>query len=132
MAIEVSGTEIILRDLEKMVPSDMDIDDALRAGAEPIHRRMVAGAPVKTGRMKRSIKIGEVRPGKTGRVITIGVHRRDFGPGVYYPAYVEYGHGGPRPAPPHPFVRTAYDLGKEEAYAALKQAVIDQLKQKGL
>lgn len=132
MAVEISGTEIILRDLEKMVPSDMDIDDALRAGAEPIHRRMVEGAPVKTGRMKRSIKIGEVRNGKTGRFVTIGVHRRDFGPGEYYPAYVEYGHGGPRPAEAHPFVRPAYDLGKEEAYTALKQAVINQLNQKGL
>lgn len=132
MAVEISGTEIILRDLEKMVPSDMDIDDALRAGAEPIHRRMVEGAPVKTGRMKRSIKIGEVRNGKTGRFVTIGVHRRDFGPGEYYPAYVEYGHGGPRPAEAHRFVRPAYDLGKEEAYTALKQAVINQLNQKGL
>ena len=66
----------------------MDIDDALRAGAEPIHRRMVAGAPVKAGRMKRSIKIGKVIR-KTGRVITIGIHRRDFGPCIS--AYVEYG-----------------------------------------
>lgn len=132
MAIEITGTETILSDLEKMVPSDMNIDDALKAGAQPIADAMVRMAPVgATRRLVDAINVGRVRGGKNGRTISIGIHRRDFGRGDYYPAYVEYGHGGPRPAPPHPFIRPAYDLAKEKGWNTLKQVVIQQMNEKG-
>ena len=35
--------------------------------------------------------------------------RKDWDDEDYYPAYVEYGHGGPGPAPAHPYIRPAYD-----------------------
>lgn len=134
---DISGTDIFLRDLENMIPSDTDVDDALKAGAEPIKEEMVRTAPVgETGNLKRAVKVGNVRTRKNGRTITIGIHRRDIDlsakDGHYYPAYVEYGHGGPRPAPPHPFVRPAFDLKKDEAWNTVKQAVIDQMNSKGL
>ena len=37
---------------------------------------------------------------------------------AYHAHLVEYGHGGPRPAPPHPFFRKGLDAGR--ARAALK------------
>lgn len=134
---DISGTDIFLRDLENMIPSDTDVDDALKAGAEPVRDEMHRNAPVgETGNLKAAIKVGGVRSGKNGRTITIGIHRRDINlsakDGHYYPAYVEYGHGGPRPAPPHPFIRPAFDLKKDEAWNTIKQAVIDQMNQKGL
>jgi len=49
---------------------------------------------------------------------------------------VEYGHAGPRKGsprtPPHPFIRPAYDLTKGEAWEAIKAAMIQKLKEKGL
>lgn len=132
MAITISGTEVILADLERMIPTDMDVDDALTAGAELIKEEMVRIAPVKSGKLKSAIKVGKARNGRNGRQVTVGVHRRDFSGDEYYPAYVEYGHGGPRPAPPHPFIRPAFDLKKDEAWNTVKQAVIDQMKTKGL
>jgi HK97 gp10 family phage protein len=33
---------------------------------------------------------------------------------------VEFGHGGPHPAPPHPFMRPALDEKKSEALAAVE------------
>lgn len=132
---DISGADVLLRDLERMIPSDTNVDDALKAGAEPIKEEMVRIAPVgETGNLKAAIKVGGVRSGKNGRTITIGIHRRDIDlkDGHYYPAYVEYGHGGPRPAPPHPFVRPAFDLKKDEAWSIVKQAVIDQMNSKGL
>lgn len=134
---DISGTDIFLSDLENMIPSDTDVDAALKAGAEPIKEEMVRIAPVgETGNLKRAFNVGGVRTRKNGRTITIGIHRRDIDlsakDGQYYPAYVEYGHGGPRPAPPHPFVRPAYDLKKDEAWSIVKQAVIDQMNAKGL
>lgn len=134
---DISGADIFLRDLENMIPSDTDVDAALIAGAEPIKEEMARIAPKgETGNLQRGIKIGGVRTSKNGRTVTVGIHRRDIDlsdkNGAYYPAFVEYGHGGPRPAPPHPFIRPAFDLKKDEAWSIVKQAVIDQMNQKGL
>ena len=132
MAITLSGTEVFLSDLEKMIPSDTNVDAALAEGAEVIAREMRQLAPVKSGKLKSAIKVGKARNGRNGRQVTVGIHRRDFSDDDYYPAYVEYGHGGPRPAPPHPYIRPAFDLKKDEAWSTVKQAVIDQMNSKGL
>ena len=132
MAITLSGTEVFLSDLERMIPSDTNVDAALAEGAEVIAREMRQLAPVKSGKLKSAIKVGKARNGRNGRQVTVGVHRRDFSGDDYYPAYVEYGHGGPRPADPHPFIRPALDLKKDEAWSIVKQAVIDQMNAKGL
>ena len=132
MAITLSGTEVFLSDLERMIPSDTNVDAALAEGAEVIAKEMRQLAPVKSGKLKSAIKVGKARNGRNGRQVTVGIHRRDFSGDEYYPAYVEYGHGGPRPAPPHPFIRPAFDLKKDEAWSIVKQAVIDQMNAKGL
>jgi len=132
MAITVSGTEVLLSDLERMIPSDTNVDAALAEGAEVIAKEMRQLAPVKSGKLKSAIKVGKARNGRNGRQVTVGIHRRDFSGDDYYPAYVEYGHGGPRPADPHPFIRPAFDLKKDEAWNTVKQAVIDQMNAKGL
>ena len=132
MAITLSGTEVFLSDLERMIPSDTNVDAALAEGAEVIAKEMRQLAPVKSGKLKSAIKVGKARNGRNGRQVTVGIHRRDFSGDEYYPAYVEYGHGGPRPADPHPFIRPAYDLKKDEAWSIVKQAVIDQMNSKGL
>lgn len=134
---DMSGTDIFLRDLENMIPSDTDVDGALTAGAVGIARVMRRMAPVgDTGRLRDAIGVGGPRNSSRGRTVTAGIHRRDIDlsakDGHYYPAYVEYGHGGPRPAPPHPFIRPAYDLTKDEAWEAIKAAMIQKLKEKGL
>lgn len=36
---------------------------------------------------------------------------------------VEYGHGGPHPAPPHPFMRPAWDENKAAAQAAIADEI---------
>ena len=127
MAITLSGTEVLLSDLEKMIPSDTNVDAALAEGAEVIAMEMRQLAPVKSGKLKSAIKVGKARNGRNGRQVTVGIHRRDFSGDDYYPAYVEYGHGGPRPADPHPFIRPAFDLKKDEAWNTVKQAVIDKM-----
>lgn len=129
MPMEISGTDVILSDLERMIPADTDVDAALVQGAQPIAAEMQRLSPYKTGAMKGAIKVGKVRNSKRGRTVTVGVHRRDIKltNNEYYPAYVEYGHGGPHPAPPHPFIRPGYDAKKDEAWNAVKRAVLDQM-----
>ncbi len=133
MAIDISGTEVILSDLEKLLPSDANLDNALTAGAQIIAEDMRVRAPALSGKMKGAINVGPPKNTSRGRTVTAGIHRRDFqGEEDYYPSFVEYGHGGPHPAPPHPFIRPAYDAKKDEAWAAVKQAVIDELNAKGV
>jgi hypothetical protein len=61
--------------------------------------------------------------------VTIGVHAAEGAP---YAQPVEFGHGGPHPAPPHPFVRPAFDARAEEAYEEMKKLLNEALDKRGL
>lgn len=132
MGFSMSGQDLFLSEVEKMIPSDTDVDGYLQEGGQIIAEEMTRTAPIgETGNLQRAIRVGRVRTSKRGRTITVGIHRRDIDltdkDGHYYPAYVEYGHGGPHPADPHPFIRPAYDLKKDDAWNAIKQAALDKL-----
>ena len=118
--------------------SRMDADGAgapvarriLEAAARPIHQQMKANASkdpkIITGVLNRSIRIGPVKKRrKSGKSITIGVHRKEEG--AYYATPVEYGHGGPAPAPAHPFIRPAYDTRADEAYGIIRDGLRDAI-----
>ena len=132
MGFSMSGQDLFLSQVEKMIPSDTDVDGYLQEGGQIIAEEMTRTAPIgETGNLQKAIKVGRVRTSKRGRTITVGIHRRDIDltdkGGHYYPAYVEYGHGGPHPADPHPFIRPAFDLKKDDAWNAIKQAALDNL-----
>ena len=132
MGFSMSGQDLFLSQVEKMIPSDTDVDGYLQEGGQIIAEEMTRIAPIgETGNLQKAIRVGQVRTSKRGRTITVGIHRRDIDltdkDGHYYPAYVEYGHGGPHPADPHPFIRPAYDLKKDDAWNAIKQAALDKL-----
>lgn len=132
MGFSMSGQDLFLSQVEKMIPSDTDVDGYLQEGGQIIAEEMTRTAPIgETGNLQKAIRVGGVRTSKRGRTITVGIHRRDIDltdkDGHYYPAYVEYGHGGPHPADPHPFIRPAYDLKKDDAWNAIKQAALDNL-----
>lgn len=121
--IKLSGTEAFISELEGLLPTTAELNAALTASAAPIYERMLQLAPVgKTRKLKDAIKIANPKAGKQGRMVTIGVHQKDFGgdPKEFYPAFVEYGHGGPHPARANPYIRPAYEAGKDEAYQILK------------
>ena len=73
-----------------------------------------------------SIRAHNVRKSRSGgKYITIGVKHSEKG--AYYANPVEHGHGGPGPAPAHPFVRPAFDVRKDEAYQIMKNILKDEL-----
>lgn len=105
----------------------------LQAAAVPIHEQMKANAShdpqIITGKLHGAINIGKVkRRRKGGQHITIGVHRKDWDDPEYVPAYVEYGHGGPGPAPAHPYIRPAYDTRQDEAYDIIRDGLLNELR----
>ena len=135
MPLEAQGFGELMTDISKMA-SAMDTDGAgapvakriLEEAAKPIHDQMKTNASrdpqIITGALHRSIRIGPVRKFRnTARRITIGVHRKEK---AYYATPVEYGHGGPAPAPAHPFIRPAYDTRQDEAYEIIREGLRDQ------
>lgn len=98
------------------------IDRALKAAAVPIRDKIIEnierGGHVWSGRLITSISVGRtIGVRKSGYRIKIG----SMGQMAPHAHLVEFGHGGPKPAAPHPFVQPAYDTTKDEAYAILKE-----------
>ena len=137
MPLDTQGFDGLASDIAGMA-GRMDADGAgapavrriLEAAAQPIHQQMKANASkdpkIITGVLNRSIRIGPVKKRrKSGKSITIGVHRKEEG--AYYATPVEYGHGGPAPAPAHPFIRPAYDTRADEAYGIIRDGLRDAI-----
>ena len=105
----------------------------LQAAAVPIVRQMKQNASsdpkIITNKLHGAISTGRVKKHRqTGLHITIGVHRKDWDDEDYYPSYVEYGHGGPGPAPAHPYVRPAFDTRQDEAYGIIRDGLLNELR----
>ena len=139
MPLDTDGFDSLMTDIAGMA-SRMDADGAgapvakriLEAAAVPIYEQMKVNAShdpkIITGVLNRSIQTGKVRKRRySGRSITIGVHSKEEG--AYYAPPVEYGHGGPAPAPAHPFIRPAYDTRSDEAYEIIRDGLRDAIDQ---
>ena len=132
MAVELTGFSELIADLAGMA-ADLDngpgVDRALQAGAVPVEQQMLANASsdpkIITGALHGSIRTDRVKQRRGGKQISIGVKHSEAG--AYYANPVEYGHGGPGPAPPHPFVRPAFDARAEEAYGEIKRVLADEI-----
>ena len=134
MAVELRGFTDLQNDLLNMAAAldqGPGVNRALKAGAVPIEQQMLHNASTDpkqiTGDLHDSIKTGNVRKKRDGgKKITIGVHYKERG--AYYANPVEFGHGGPAPAPAHPFVRPAFDTKSDEAYEEIKRVLRDELR----
>lgn len=106
------------------------VNRALKAGAVPIEEQMLHNAStdpkIITSALHDSIHTGNVRQrAGGGKKITIGIHHKEHQ--AFYANPVEFGHGGPAPAPAHPFVRPAFDTRSGEAYEEIKKVLRDEL-----
>ena len=132
MALRVGNTFYDLDDDLVRMMNAFDNEEiaqrVLETGAQPVKARMRELAPVDIGKLRDSIDIIGFKRGKDGYSTTIGARKEDKD---YYAPYVEYGHGGPHPAPPRPFARPAFDQTKDEAFEIIKRALgqeIDRMK----
>ena len=132
MATKLRGFDDLKDDMLAMASAldNGSVNKALKAGAVPIEEQMLHNAStdpkIITRDLHDSIRTGNVKKkAGGGKRITIGVHHKDKG--AYYANPVEFGHGGPAPAPAHPFVRPAFDVRANEAYEAIKQALRNEL-----
>ena len=136
MAIELRGFDDLQDDLINMAAAleqGPGVNRALQAGAAPIEEQMLHNAStdpkIISGDLHDSIRTGSVKKKRNGgKRITIGVHHSERG--VFYSNPVEFGHGGPAPAPAHPFVRPAFDVKAPEAFEEMKRVLRDEISNK--
>lgn len=90
---------------------------ALERASTIMLKKAKALCPVRTGTLKKSLKKKTFTNTRTDEVIVkigadkkmmIKVGTKTIKPSRYL-HLVELGHGGPHPAPPHPFLRPAYE-----------------------
>ena len=137
--MNVEGLDELRTQIAAMA-SALDTEDAgstvtriiLENAAVPVYEQMRQNATkdpqIITGTLHDAINIGKVRKSaQGGKYITIGVHRKDWSEEDYDPAYVECGHGGPGPAPSHPYIRPAYDVTEDEAYELIRDGLREAL-----
>ena len=136
MPLTINGLDELYNDMTAMAGAvgneSRVIDKALKAGAVPIEEQMKANASsdpkIISGDLYSSIHTHGVRQkrGGSGKHITIGVKHSEKG--AFYANPVEWGHGGPAPAPMHPFVRPAFDVRYPDACEEIKRVLRDALK----
>ena len=138
MGLQLNGANDLKSDLASMANALGD-DGAttakvLKGAAQPILNQMIQNAGTdphpRSGLLRDSltVKAGSRKRGATR--VTVGVHSGEAG--ARYANPVEHGHGGPHPAPPHPFVRPAFDARAEEAYEEMKKLLNEALDKRGL
>jgi HK97 gp10 family phage protein len=105
----------------------------LKGAAQPILQQMIQNASTdpgpRSGNLRNALCIKKTSRRRGARV-TVGVHAAEGG--APYAQPVEFGHGGPHPAPPHPFVRPAFDAKADEAYEEMKRLLNAALDKRGL
>lgn len=133
MPIVLQGFDDLQQDMTNMASAlefGPGVSRALEAGAVPIEQQMLQNAStdpkIISSDLHDSIHTGKVKKRSSGgKHITIGVHHSEKS--AFYANPVEHGHGGPAPAPAHPFVRPAFDVKANEAYEEIKRVLRDEL-----
>lgn len=135
MGVETSGFLELTEELQDLAyqlgegGADTELHDLMRAAGQPVLEQAIQNCPVSEGggTLKNSLTI-KTKKNKAGRYkARIGVQK---GSQAYYATFVEYGHGGPHPAPPHHFLEPAYDVQKENAYGIIKTLLRAMVNQK--
>ncbi|URZ06487.1 HK97-gp10 family putative phage morphogenesis protein [Clostridium felsineum] len=138
MGVEASATDIgaLIDRAEQLGLKVSSLENAsLRAGAEILLNEAKENLqkPTMHHLGAKEFEKNSVVTKKLLESIEIGNPKKDkFRGGKYikvftsYPTahLVEFGHAGPAPAPPHPFMRTAYQNKKEE----VKRTIIEVLR----
>lgn len=117
--MELDGSGGALRALDALSNIPQIAREALQAGADVLLPAEIAAAPVGPGngehirnRLETRLKTNGGRP-----VALVGVWDE---PVAYY---VERGHGGPHPAPAHPYMEPTADEKRDEVWDAVMDVV---------
>ena len=100
-----------LHEMEKKVAKKL-LKDAMKSSMKPMLAAAKAAVPVKSGQLKRYVKLRAAKKSRTSFGYTIGVGESDFKGKAFYGAFLEYGTSR---QPPKGYLRRAFDENKESA-----------------
>jgi HK97 gp10 family phage protein len=129
MGVDMKGFLELTDDIQKMADEFADkggagLERIVKKGAQVVLEQAKLNAPTgPTGNLKKDLKIKMKRKGARSKA-RIGVHRGDQ---AYYATFVEYGHGGPHRADPHPFLAPAFDAKQNEAFGVIRDELQTKL-----
>ena len=118
--VDAVGMKEILNRIDAVGNVPRCATKALNAGARVVLRAAKDLAPIRTGKLKGALKVGRRKKNRDAYDIEVGV----FGGEVGYAHWVHGGHGGPKPAPPNPFLETAADMTEREAIDAIMEELM--------
>lgn len=141
MSLDIKGVDELTSDLQRMATraGGEAANDALKAGARIVladmRQRATIDPKIRKGNLYKSLKLGSITTILRGaksregvKRIQLGSYEKEHGQIAPHAHLVEYGHGGPAPAPPHPFVRPAFDAKADEAYDEMKRVLKEALR----
>jgi HK97 gp10 family phage protein len=117
--VKIEGKEELDRKLKQLIEHvDPDkLEPVLLNCAREVAETARAKAPLgPTGNLKRSL-IAKLMP-RSRVSIAIAAVDRKIAPHGHL---VEFGHGGPHPAPAHPFFRPAWDETRDKIYKTITE-----------
>ena len=118
-AFKIKGIEELQAELSKLVNevTGKEMKDVYVKAAIELRDEARRLAPVRTGELKRAIFAARGDENKSSALVGVNY-------GIAPHAHlVEFGHAGPHPAPPHPYMRPAVASKKD----AVKQIITDGL-----
>jgi HK97 gp10 family phage protein len=112
----------MFRDMQDV--AEMILDDACKAGGEIVLDAAKQNAPVKTGALKRSLDLAQIKT-KRDTNAAYKVHSKGVrNGGVRYGPFVEL---GTTKAPAQPYLRTAYDNNEQNIKETISEKLSDGL-----
>lgn len=118
--VDAVGMQEILSRIDAVDSVPRRAYKALNAGARVVLRAATDLAPVRTGQLKGSLKVGRRRKTQDKYAVEVGAFHQD----APHAHLVERGHGGSRPAPAHPFLEPAVEMTEREAIDAIMEELM--------
>lgn len=123
--MELEGIGDLMEEVEMYAAAPEKVADvALKEAGEPIAKeaKQTSAFVDRSGKLRKSIGESGVKNDsrKNRKYILVGSANRTA-------HLVEYGHGGPHPAPAHPFLEPAFNHHKDEAAEIIKAKLREAL-----
>lgn len=110
MNVDAVSLNDVVRRLDKLDVLPQYAQQAMQKGAEIVLEAAKARAPVRTGQLQKALKVGRRAKTLNSYAVEVGAVHGD----APHAHLVEYGHGGPKPAPAHPFLEPAAESVSDE------------------
>lgn len=122
-SVDAVGMDDVLKMLDAVDDIPGRAQAALNEAAQIVLGRERDLAPVRTGELKSDLKIGRRKKSRDRNAVEVGI----FYPDSPQAHLVESGHGGPKPAPAHPFMEPAIEMSEADVMDVIMAALTREI-----